>query len=98
MASNDISEMIDTIREDVVDSVVSEFIPPQSMPEQWDVQGLEAQLQSEMAIELPIQQWLKDDNKLYEDNLRQKILDAIVAEYKAKEEVAGVFTTKTHAR
>jgi preprotein translocase subunit SecA len=89
MASNDISEMIDTIREDVVDSVVSEFIPPQSMPEQWDVQGLEAQLQSEMAIELPIQQWLKDDNKLYEDNLRQKILDAIVAEYKAKEEVAG---------
>lgn len=90
MASNDVSEMIDTIREDVVDSVVSEFIPPQSMPEQWDVQGgLEAQLQSEMAIELPIQQWLKDDNKLYEDNLRQKILDAIVAEYKAKEEVAG---------
>ncbi|MGC8121598.1 preprotein translocase subunit SecA [Marinobacter sp. VGCF2001] len=89
MASNDVSEMVDTIREDVVDSVVSEFIPPQSMPEQWDVQGLEAQLQSELAIELPIQQWLKDDSKLYEDNLRQKILEAIVAEYKAKEEVAG---------
>jgi preprotein translocase subunit SecA len=42
-----------------------------------------------MAIELPIQQWLDEDNKLYEDNLRAKILEAIVNEYKAKEEVAG---------
>jgi preprotein translocase subunit SecA len=89
MASEDVSEMVDTIREDVVDSLISEFIPPQSMPEQWDVAGLEAQLQSEMAIELPIQQWLEEDSKLFEDNLRQKILDAIVAEYKAKEEIAG---------
>ncbi|MEP3563045.1 MAG: SEC-C metal-binding domain-containing protein, partial [Marinobacter sp.] len=87
--SEDVSEMVDTIREDVVDSLISEFIPPQSMPEQWDVAGLEPQLQSEMAIELPIQQWLEEDSKLFEDNLRQKILDAIVAEYKAKEEIAG---------
>ncbi|MBZ0334464.1 preprotein translocase subunit SecA [Marinobacter sp. AL4B] len=90
MASEDVSEMVDTIREDVVDALISEFIPPQSMPEQWDVAGLEGQLQSEMAIELPIQQWLEEDSKLFEDNLRQKILDAIVAEYKAKEEIAGV--------
>src|SRR5690554_1942331 len=89
MTSDDISEMVDTIRSDVVDAMVSEFIPPQSMPEQWDVAGLEAQLQSEMAIDLPIQQWLDEDSKLYEENLRQKILDAIVTEYKAKEEIAG---------
>ncbi|WP_372964925.1 preprotein translocase subunit SecA [Marinobacter sp.] len=89
MASNDISEMVDTIRADVVDELISEFIPPQSMPEQWDVSGLEAQLQSEMAIDLPIQKWLEEDSKLFEEKLRQKILDAIVAEYKAKEEVAG---------
>ncbi|MFO8141697.1 MAG: preprotein translocase subunit SecA [Marinobacter sp.] len=89
MASNDISEMIDTIRGDVVDAMVSEYVPPQSMPEQWDVPGLEAQLQSEMAIELPVQAWLDEDGKLHEENLRQKILDAIVADYKTKEEIAG---------
>ena len=89
MASEDISEMIDTIRADVVDSAISDFIPPQSMPEQWDVEGLEAHLQSEMAIELPIQQWLEEDNKLYEESLRERILEAVVAEYKAKEEIAG---------
>ena len=89
MASEDISEMVDTIRADVVENTVSEFIPPQSMPEQWDVQGLEAQLQSEMAIDLPIQQWLDEDSKLYEESLRERILEAVIAEYKAKEEIAG---------
>ncbi|RBW49461.1 preprotein translocase subunit SecA [Marinobacter sp. F3R11] len=89
MSSDDVSEMVDTIREDVVDVLISEHIPPQSMPEQWDVAGLEAQLQSEMGIDLPVQAWLEEDKKLFEDNLRQKILDEIVAAYRAKEEVAG---------
>ncbi|MBD3657875.1 MULTISPECIES: preprotein translocase subunit SecA [Marinobacter] len=89
MSSEDISDMISTIRADVVDGLISEYIPPQSMPEQWDVAGLEGQLQSELAIELPVQQWLEEDNKLYEENLRQKILDAVVAAYAAKEEVVG---------
>jgi len=89
MGSDDISEMIESIRADVVDTLISEFIPPQSMPEQWDIAGLESQLQSEMAIELPIQSWLEEDSKLYEESLRQKILDEIVAAYRAKEEIAG---------
>ncbi|SFM74157.1 preprotein translocase subunit SecA [Marinobacter zhejiangensis] len=89
MASDDVSEMVNTIREDVVESLVSEFIPPQSMPEQWDVAGLEAQLQSEMAVDLPIQKWLDDDSKLYEESLRQKILDEVVTVYAGKESVVG---------
>ena len=89
MASEDISEMIDGIRADVVAEAISEFIPPQSMPEQWDVQGLEAHLASEMAIDLPVQQWLDEDKKLYEEKLRDRIMDEVVAAYRAKEEVVG---------
>ena len=89
MSSEDISEMVDTIRADVVETMVSEYIPPQSMPEQWDVAGLESQLQSEMSIELPVQKWLDEDSNLHEDTLRQKILDEIVSAYKGKEEIAG---------
>ncbi|WP_166251918.1 preprotein translocase subunit SecA [Marinobacter salicampi] len=89
MSSEDISEMVDTIREDVVNAVITEYIPPQSMPEQWDVSGLEAQLQSEMAIDLPIQKWLDEDEKLFEENLRERILEEVVAAYRAKEEVVG---------
>ncbi len=89
MGSDDVSEMVKTIRADVVDTLVSAHIPPQSMPEQWDVAGLEAQLQSELGIDLPVQQWLDEDSKLYEDNLRQKILELIVIAYDAKEAVVG---------
>jgi len=89
MGSDDVSEIVKTIRADVVDTLVSAHIPPQSMPEQWDVAGLEAQLQSEMGIDLPVQQWLDEDSKLYEDNLRQKILELIVIAYDAKEAVVG---------
>ncbi|WP_339802073.1 preprotein translocase subunit SecA [uncultured Marinobacter sp.] len=94
MASGDVSEMIDSIRADVVEEVVSEFIPPQSMPEQWDVAGLEAQLQSELGVDLPVQQWLDQDSKLYEEKLREKILAEVVASYKAKEEIAGPETMR----
>ncbi|WP_148861795.1 preprotein translocase subunit SecA [Marinobacter fonticola] len=89
MSSKDISELVTTVRADVVDTVVSEYIPPQSMAEQWDVAGLEAQLQSEMAIELPIQAWLDEDNRLYEERLRERILEEIVKAYAEKEQVAG---------
>ncbi|MFL1404089.1 preprotein translocase subunit SecA [Marinobacter sp. M1N3S26] len=89
MASEDVSEMIDGIRADVVEETISEFIPPQSMPEQWDVPGLETHLASEMSIELPIQQWLDEDKKLYEEKLRERILEEIVAAYRTKEEVVG---------
>ncbi|WP_166268530.1 preprotein translocase subunit SecA [Marinobacter caseinilyticus] len=89
MSSEDISDMVKSIREDVVDELISEFIPPQSMPEQWDVPGLEAQLQSELAIDLPIQTWLDEDEKLFEENLRQRILDEVVSAYEVKEQVVG---------
>lgn len=89
MSSDDISEMVNTIREDVTDTLISEFIPPESMSEQWDVAGLEAQLQSELAIDLPVQQWLDEDDQLFEEKLRQRILDEVVAAYEAKEQVVG---------
>lgn len=89
MGSDDVSDMVKTIREDVVDQLTNEFIPPQSMVEQWDVAGLESHLQSELAIDLPIKQWLEEDSKLHEESLRQRILDEVVAGYEAKEEMAG---------
>ncbi|MGQ7275395.1 preprotein translocase subunit SecA [Marinobacter sp. V034] len=89
MSSEDVSELVAAVRSDVVDATFSEYIPPQSMPEQWDVAGLEAQLQSEMAIDLPIQQWLDEDEKLFEDSLRERILAEVVASYQEKEAVVG---------
>jgi preprotein translocase subunit SecA len=86
MATSDISETIESIREEVLLDLVAEYIPPQSIEEQWDIDGLEQALLTEFASEQPIRKWLDEDESLNEDTLAQKILDQVVTEYKTKEE------------
>ncbi|WP_421132203.1 preprotein translocase subunit SecA [Alteromonas sp. A079] len=85
----DISDTIAAIREDVVSSVVDEYIPPQSLEEMWDVNGLEERLKADFAVALPLKTWLENDDKLYEEKLRERILNEIIAAYKEKEAVVG---------
>jgi preprotein translocase subunit SecA len=83
---SDIAQNIEAIREDVVDTTISSYIPPQSLEEMWDVSGLEERLKNDFAIEMTIQKWLDEDDQLHEEKLRDKILETIVSAYKAKEE------------
>lgn len=89
MEESDISEIIDNIRIDVVEGIINQHIPPQSLDEMWDIAGLEERIKGELAIELPIAQWLKDDSKLHEEPLREKILEAITQSYREKESQVG---------
>lgn len=61
----DISDTIKVIRADVMDSVISEYIAPQSLHEMWDIAGLEERLRADFALPLPIQQWLDEDERLH---------------------------------
>ena len=58
LAAENIGETIADFRKDVLDSTVSAHIPPQSLPEQWDIAGLEAAIETGFGVKLPIQQWL----------------------------------------
>ncbi len=86
---DDISETIKAIRVDVVNDIISNHIPPQSLIEMWDIQGLEEQLKGELALELPIAKWLDEDDKLHEETLRERILEAVEKAYQEKEEAVG---------
>ncbi|HHQ4507940.1 preprotein translocase subunit SecA [Aeromonas hydrophila] len=87
--TSDISETIHVIRDDVYGAIIDEYIPPQSLEEMWDVPGLEARLKSDFALDLPLQQWLAEDDKLYEEKLRERILDEATKLYAHKEELVG---------
>ena len=89
MDVEDISETVDAVREDVVNQIMNHFVPPQSMEEQWDIPGLEEAIKKEFELELPVAQWLEADDHLHEETLRQKVIEEMVAAYKAKEEMAG---------
>ncbi|MGL5708976.1 MAG: preprotein translocase subunit SecA, partial [Aeromonas sp.] len=87
--TNDISETIHVIRDDVYGAIIDEYIPPQSLEEMWDVPGLEARLKADFALDLPLQQWLAEDDKLYEEKLRERILTEATKLYAHKEELVG---------
>ncbi|MDB1123002.1 preprotein translocase subunit SecA [Vibrio algarum] len=89
MEVDDISEMIDHNRQDVFESVMNEYIPHQSLEDMWNIEGLQERLKNDFDLDLPIQTWLDEDDKLYEEALRERILDTAVEVYKSKEETVG---------
>ncbi|MCA2016397.1 preprotein translocase subunit SecA [Vibrio tritonius] len=89
MGSDDISEMLDQNRENVFNAVIDEFIPPQSLEDMWDVKGLEERLRNDFDLEIPVQQWLDEDDKLHEESLRERIIEEATTIYRSKEEAVG---------
>lgn len=95
LAAENIGDTIAEFRQEVLDATISQHIPPQSLPEQWDVAGLEASLSSDFAMKLPIQQWLDEDDHLYEETLRERLLKEITDAYNEKEDQAGIDALRT---
>ena len=86
LESVDISETIDAMREGVMHNIISEYIAPQSMEEQWDIPGLEKALAAEFQLTLPLSQWLEQNKQLDETGLRDRIVQAAQQQYHAKVE------------
>jgi len=87
--ADSIRETITAVREEVVDDLVNGFIPPQSIEDQWDVPGLEKQIETDFGLRLSIAKWLEEDTRLHEETLRKKILAEIQGAYDAKCERVG---------
>ncbi|QOL15915.1 preprotein translocase subunit SecA [Dickeya dianthicola] len=86
---SDISETINSIREDVFKVTIDAHIPPQSLEEMWDIPGLEQRLKNDFDLELPIAQWLDKEPELHEETLRERIYEQALEVYSRKEEVVG---------
>lgn len=85
MDSIDISFIINAFREDVVNNVITQYIPEQTMEEQWDIKGLEDHLRQEFEVEIPVQQMLAADHTLRIEEIRKNILAGLTQSYQAKE-------------
>jgi preprotein translocase subunit SecA len=94
MATDDVSETVKAIRQDVVNRVIDNFIPPGSMEEQWNIAQLEDAIATEFALKFDIQSWLDADDALHEETLRDKLLAEIEKAYDDKEQLAGAETMR----
>ena len=98
LETSDVSEGIQGMRAQVLNDVINEHIPPGSMAEQWDVNGLTQALASEFLLDCPVQQWLDADERLDEQGVRGRILETADQSYAAKEALAGAENLRNFER
>lgn len=89
MSTDDVSATVTLVRSDVINDLISIYVPPHSLEEQWNLPGLEAQLAQDFDLHLELQKWLDADDKLHEENLREYVLDTASKAYEAKETRVG---------
>ncbi len=89
LETENISDTIRAMREDVISQTFGIYIPHQSMEEQWDIPGLEKSLHAELQLQLPLAEWLEEDSKLNEESLLRRVLEAAHNQYQSKQEQVG---------
>ncbi|RWA99322.1 MULTISPECIES: preprotein translocase subunit SecA [unclassified Mesorhizobium] len=82
MDGEGLSETIAEMREGVIEEVVAKAIPENAYAEQWNVAGLKAEVAEFLNLDLPIEDWVKEEG-IAEDDIRERISQA--AETAAKE-------------
>ena len=89
MEAEDVHDYIEEMRAEVFDELISRYIPPQSIEEMWDAEGLEKALESEFGIEAPVRKWLEDDDDLTDEGIHQRVMERVEAHFAAKEAETG---------
>lgn len=84
LASTDISAALSEMRQSVIEKCISQFIPPHSLEEQWNISELMTVLTRDFSLTLPIADWLATEENLHEENLRARIQEALKKQWENK--------------
>jgi len=89
LESKDIGDLIANLREDVVRSVCSVYIPLESMEEQWDLSGLENALVSDWGLTVDLRNWIDGAQTADDAEIVDRVLEAAKQTYEAKVDLSG---------
>ncbi|MGH8062262.1 MAG: preprotein translocase subunit SecA [Pseudoxanthomonas sp.] len=90
-----VKDNIDGIRGDVVEDLVARFVPPNSVDEQWDLQGLEQELAVESGLPLPVTRWPAETEELDAEAISRRVQEAMAAHFDEKEAQLGAETMRS---
>ena len=90
METGDMRELVDDLREEIIPDVVSQYIPPGSLEEAWNLEGLHDELKTMTNQEFDVKSWLEADPNIPEEDILKRIMDEITQSYDEKEATAGV--------
>ena len=89
LESADIGDLIANLREDVLRSVCSVYVPLESMEEQWDLVGLENALASEWGLTIDLRSWVESAETVDDAEIVDRVLEAAKEAYDAKVDLSG---------
>ncbi len=89
MAADEIEDSVAAIRDEVIESCVQSHIPPGSLEEQWDIDGLTKELESDFGLRLDIDRWVREEKTLNEDGIIERCIEEADKAYKKKEGTIG---------
>ncbi|NLA89307.1 MAG: preprotein translocase subunit SecA [Alcaligenaceae bacterium] len=89
LESESLTEMLTNLRHDAVAEVVRQYVPEESMEEQWDIATLEQVLASDWKLELPISQWVKEDSNLDDEGILERVVEAADKQNQDKIDLVG---------
>ena len=89
LESSDIGDLIANLREDVLRSVCSVYVPLESMEEQWDLTGLENVLASEWGLTVDLKNWVEAADSVDDSEIVERVLQAAKEAYDAKVDLSG---------
>ncbi|MEJ2019926.1 MAG: SEC-C metal-binding domain-containing protein, partial [Maritimibacter sp.] len=94
MEAEDLSEIVQDMRQQVIDDLVETHMPPRSYAEQWDTQGLYAAIIEQLNIDLPVIEWAKEEG-VDDDQIRERLYEATDKQMEEKAEAFGPETMRT---
>jgi preprotein translocase subunit SecA len=90
MGAERVTEMVDSVRPDVINAVIDAYIPPQTIEDLWNVEGLQEAFKRDFQLDLPVKAWLDEETDLNEKKLRDRLIDKVREAYEAKKQQIGV--------
>ena len=88
MESNDVEEVVQDMRHEMIDDLVDAFIPPKSYADQWDTEGLKTAVEEKLGVSLPIVEW-GDEEGVDDQEIRERLYDKTDEFMQAKADTFG---------
>ena len=90
LEAQSVAETIDNLRQGAFTDLVSKYVPPGSVEEQWDIDALQKVLESDWQLNVPLTDFLRDAKSVSEEDILEQVLQAAQVAYQKKVEAVGV--------
>ncbi|MBD8873431.1 preprotein translocase subunit SecA [Rhodanobacter sp. DHB23] len=94
LEGEDVSATVADIRHDVAESIVRDHVPPDSIDEQWDIPGLDRELEGRFGLSMDLPHWLEQQKEVDAGMILEHVREGVDQLFEAKQAQVGVETMR----